>query len=180
MKITGIQIREAVKHWTAQKLLLSKVFVDSGFSFPNENKQTPEEVAAQFEQASRCVAELESLQQAYNGAHSFVLEGRMLTLSEGVKLMAAYAQLVNMWTSYAQRGLLDIERPYNTSDGLRRAATDVVAVRRRTTEEANQMAAVYSKKASRLRNAVAVANTSAWDISDEKLPLFTCVTAEAG
>jgi hypothetical protein len=42
------------------------------------------------------------------------------------------------------------------------------------------MAAVYSKKASRLRNAVAVANTSAWDISDEKLPLFTCVTAEAG
>jgi hypothetical protein len=99
MKITGIQIREAVKHWTAQKLLLSKVFVDSGFSFPNENKQTPEEVAAQFEQASRCVAELESLQQAYNGAHSFVLEGRMLTLSEGVKLMAAYAQLVNMWTT---------------------------------------------------------------------------------
>ena len=180
MKITGIEIREAIKHWTSQKTLLAKVFVDSGFAFGGEDKPAPEEVARQLEQASRFVAELESLQQQYNAAQRFAFDGREITLSVGVKLVAAYAQLSNLWRDYAERGMLNAESPYNPNLTLTRKDDEIHAVRRVSTAEASRISASYARKAGVLRGAVALANSASIEAPEVLGPMFSFENAGPG
>lgn len=172
MKINGFDLREAIRHWSARKTLLGKVFVDAGFAYTGESKPAPAEVSAQLEQASRHLAELEVLQAQYNRSQRLHFEGGEINLAVGLKLAGAMTQQSNMWRGYAERGLLTFAA-YRDDLTQGRKADENFAKRQMPSAMAMAKAEDYLRRAAQLRGAIALANANSMELADDLAPLFS-------
>lgn len=103
-KVTGYQLREALKRWVMRRDTASKQFNETLFQFEedkNPSDFTPEAVAGEFRKADEAVATIEAAQQAYNLKVSFKVQGQDMTLSYAVKRVGGAGRLDKMWRSAA-------------------------------------------------------------------------------
>jgi hypothetical protein len=165
MKVTGYQLREALRRWTTRLDIASKQFNASLYQFETDRQRSPMEISEDFEKAEVAVAILQETQQAYNGLVKVNVQGHEMTLALAVKRVGTAARLEKMWRSAASdRGVRD--RYYSRE--LTRNKDDVVAVRQVSVEDALQKAEEAARRSSALREAIAVANATELDMNIQK------------
>ena len=158
MKVTGYQLREAIKRATQRAEMARLVFKDSVVGFEDESKN-PMAAALAFEQRGTEVALLQALQQQYNQA--VVLEGievcgKPITLAVGVKLVGHAGAIEKEW-----RQMAAAKRERYSSDPItERDCNKVYAKKLVTPELAMAQSESHGAFAAKLRAAIAVANNT--------------------
>ena len=162
MKVTGYQLREAIKRATKRADLSRRVFQESATAFADEKKD-PLAAGTAFEQRGIDVAELQALQQQYN--HSVVLpaiclRGKPMTLAVAVKLVGHAGALEKEWGNMAAAK----RERYGRDPATERDNTKTYATKLVTPELALAQAEQHGGYAARLRAAIAVANNTVIDL----------------
>lgn len=165
MKVTGYQIREAIKRWTLRRDTASKQFNDSLWQFKGEDSDpnfVPSTIAEYFDVADMNIALLETLQQAYNLRISFEVGGNMMTLSTAVKRVGGAGRLDKMWRSAATSNGTDRWG----SRTMTRQQGEIAATRMVATGTALELADKAAAYAGKLRAAIAMANATVVETSE--------------
>lgn len=175
MQVNGFQIREAIKHWTLTREMAVKVFNDAGFTFPDEQKTSPVDAAEQVRAADEAVARLETFQQAFNASIGMSFNGKQISLSQAVKMIAGVGRLENLWKTYAGKGL-------SGSDGGRRSFGETPSTIRKEGElhakrvmplaDCVAKAAQFAKQQAALRALISSANGTQITVPDDLMDLF--------
>jgi hypothetical protein len=164
MKVTGNQLREALRRAVFRRDIWEKQFNDSLFAFKGEEKATPDEVVRNFEQADNQVAAIQDLQQQFNQQVTVPLEGREVTLSLAIKLVGGAGRREKMWRTAASGGEKDRYAGYNRS----RNKDTEEATLRVPQAEALKLADRAARYASALREAIALGNSQSMDLDVPK------------
>lgn len=107
MKLTGYQIREALRRWGLQRDAASALFDDTLKRFEDENdKPMPATVMASFQHADSMIALIQVAQDRYNlGVEVEVRTAggnkTKMTLAEAVKRVGGVGRCEKMWRSAA-------------------------------------------------------------------------------
>lgn len=157
MKVTGYQLREAIKAQSARRDFAASQFSDTLRVFPGEVKSSPVDVMETLVKAERAVATLQVAQMEYNLA---VPVPGFSTLAQAIKLIGGLARAEKMWRSCAAPK----EDRYSMSRSGERAADVIVATNTVTREAAHEQAVRLAKIASTLRQSIAVANATEVEI----------------
>ena len=162
MKVTGIQLREAIKRWNLRKDTASTHFNESLWRFPDDESTLPkpQELAEQFAKAEVAVANLQTAQTRYNLAVTISVSGETMTLCDAVKRIGGAGRLEKMWRSATKATGRDNWRGVATT----RSKDEVQARRMVSIGDALELATAAGKKAGDLRDAIAVGNTNAIEI----------------
>lgn len=160
MKVSGYQLREALRRWRDRRDIYSRTFADSVWQFEGEQSGNPVEIAQEYEKADRAIAALESAQQEFNQRVTVQLSDGLFRLSIAVKRIGGAGRLTKMWriastSTGTDRYSYRENRRSKDDEFTSRAVAQPVAM-----QKADE-AAVY---ASRLRAGIAVANGTVLDI----------------
>jgi hypothetical protein len=161
MKITGYDLRDAISGWQLKRDAATKAFDGSLYKFPDENKETPNEVVASIEAAELIIAKLQTAQMEYNLKVQLKLPGGTLSLAEAIKRVGGLGRIEKMWKSAAspkKRSYLDLDEVPTRDDGR------IVAERQLNTKEVIEQASKVGKLAGKFRSAIAVGNATEVDI----------------
>lgn len=168
MKITGYQLREAIKQHELRRDTSSQAFDGSLKVFPGEEKPSPLSFASQFLAAERNIAQLQVAQMKYNLAVTVRVEGETMTLAEAIKRVGGEGRCEKMWRSAAGTKR-DRYSTYGEDE------IDPSRIRSRPTitlTEAVKLATVAGKRAGAMRAAIATANAAEVEIEDLSPALF--------
>jgi hypothetical protein len=154
-KITGYQLREAIKNWELRKNTAFKQFQESMWIFAGEEKTPLDELANTYARAEQAIARLQTLQAEYNLAIQVEVQGQAMTLCQAVKQVGGAGRLEKMWRDAAtgaqqHYGYAQMTVRQKDQEFAKRAVNPVDAVARTTSA---------AKFASALRNAIALGNT---------------------
>ncbi len=175
MQVNGFQIREAIKQWTLKREMAIKVFNDAGFVFEGETKIPPHRAAEEIETSDAAVAQLETFQQAFNASHMVTFNGKSITLSQAVKMIAGIGRLENLWKTYASKGLAGNEsrHSYGETPATVRKDGEVHAKRVMPLADCVAKATQYAKQQAALRGLISSANGTLITVPDDLVGLFT-------
>lgn len=169
MKTTGYALKQAIKQQELRKDTAANMFNGSLKAFPDEKKDPPQRVIAQFLTAETAVAKLQVAQMRYNLAVQVNAAGEKMTLAEAIKRVGGEARTEKYWRTAA--GLTnDRHSRYGADD--ERDPTKVVSVATITPQESVASAVQAAKRAGALRAAIAVGNTEVVEIEDLNPALF--------
>lgn len=154
MKLTGYQLREAIRAQRLRRETASKLFSDSLWLFDGQPSRT-KEYFDEFEAADHAVATLEAVQQTYTDRVPVTVHGKSISLTMAVKLIGGAGRAEKMWRDSATDKNAD---PYSRGPTRTRDKDTVYANRSVTTEFAVKLAHHYGKQASGLRAAIASGN----------------------
>lgn len=154
MKVTGYQLREALRRWTTKQQISAKIFPETMFSFDVKPSVTPREVADDFWDASVAVAKIQVAQQKFNFAVSVTVDGNTMSLAEAIKLLSFAGQASKMWRTAAA----DNGRDRYSARELKRSKDDEIARRVVSVQECMKASEDRDRFNSLLRSAVAKAN----------------------
>jgi hypothetical protein len=101
VKVTGYQLREALRRWRDQEQICANNFKTSVFQFEGDNKGNPKDWAIQFERAYHAVAMIEAAQQAYNEQLVVNVNGKNMSLALAIKLVNGAGRMAKMWRDAA-------------------------------------------------------------------------------
>src|SRR5579885_1022293 len=101
MKVTGYQIREAIRKQELQRDTVISQFNASLFKFEGEEKLSPDDVAKMFTQAEQAIANLQTGLARYNLYVVIDVLGDKMTLAEGVKRLGGAGRLEKLWREAA-------------------------------------------------------------------------------
>lgn len=163
MKVTGYQLREALRNWHTRLDVLNKQFRESLWQFPDSEQPAdfkPDTLAAQFAQADDTVAALENAQQVYNQKITVTIAGRKVPLSYAVKRVGGAGRLEKMWRWAATDNGRDRYSYRETS----RKSDEVYAKRMASMNDCVRAAEKTASLASELRSAIAAANATEIDL----------------
>lgn len=158
MKVTGHQLREALKRWELKRDGLSAILDDSLTAFPGEEKPKPASLIDQIAAVETAIAALQLAQAQYNLEVRF--DGYPLVF--WVKRLGGYVRAEKLWKKAAPKAsrasLYGIEERDPTKSYAQSAVTAAEAMQ-------EQLAA--AKTTSDLRAKVAAANAAevALDVS---------------
>jgi hypothetical protein len=154
MKVTGYQIREALRRWHDRRDIHSRTFTEALWQFSTDQNGNPVEIAQMYEKADRAIAALEVAQQEYNQRVTVKLSDGEFKLSVAVKRVGGAGRLTKMWRSAATSTGRD---RYSYREN-RRSKDDEFAKRMVAQPVAMEQADKAAQYASQLRAAIAVAN----------------------
>jgi hypothetical protein len=159
--VNGYTIREALKRWERQRTIASKLFNDCLYRFKDDtNKQSPQDVMQQFQQADTNYAKLQDIQQDYNRNTTVTIGGEQMRMSLAVKLIGGAGRIEKMWSDSLGHNKQDRYSSYRSGEPLQRSKEVEYAVRQITEKECLQQVQFSSQYASNLRSAIALANTT--------------------
>lgn len=162
MKVTGYQLREAIRRWNTRRDLAAKKFTDHTFAFEGETKDV-KTVADEFAKADAITATLEDAQQRYNQLVVFNVSWQdNVSLSLAVKMIGGAGRYEKMWRGVVTDTGND---RYMMRGRAERSKDNEYAHKTVTDEEALRIADQAARRASELRAAIAVANGIVQDIS---------------
>lgn len=168
MKITGYGLREAIKFHKLRSDEAASIFDTTLKAFQDETKETPQAVMERYLTAETAVSKLQTAQAEYNLNVPVTIDGVTITLSQAIKLIGGLGRSEKMWRSVASPKKERYSSPYeDTRDPTREHAKPTI-----TTSEAAALASKVAKDASRLRAAIATANTVEVDLKDLDPALF--------
>ena len=162
MKVTGYQLREAIKRATQRAEMSRNVFKDSATGFEDESKD-PMTSATAFDNCGVDVALLQALQQQYN--QTVMLEGisvrnAPVSLAVGVKLVGHAGAIEKEWRNMASAK----RERYGSDPATERDNTKTYAKKLVTPAMAMRQSEICGAFAAKLRAAIAVANNTALDM----------------
>jgi hypothetical protein len=168
MKITGYKLREAIKTWELRRQIAENSFTESLTKFPDEKKQTPEQVHAMFVQADRSIAKLNTAQARYNLVVNVEAMGQKMTLCEAIKTVGGAGRAQKLWENAASQ-----KRRSSLYGGDDVRKDDEIRAERTISHEAAVKQATQAAKfAGQLRAAIASANVTDVEIEDLEATLF--------
>lgn len=161
MEVNGYDIKEKIKELIEQEHFLKIQFETSVYTFENEQKKNPLDIAKDYLNTCERITKLQCLQQQYNLFMSVLLEpGELnseISLAEAVKKVSQIDCMRNMWKSTTSKKNLDIYGRSLNSDKQR--SKDIEVATRQISEEDSIIECnKYTKVASNLRKAIAIAN----------------------
>jgi len=170
MKVTGIQLREAIKRWALRRDTASTHFAESLWQFKEDENRlsSPQELADQYQAAERAIATLQTAQARYNLAAAVDLRGESLTLCDLVKRLGGAGRIEKMWRSATRA------KGHDRYSGPERSRSKdaIQATRMVSIQDALGFATQSARYAGDLRNAIALANTNQIEIEDLDPALF--------
>jgi hypothetical protein len=169
MKITGYQLREAIKQQELRRDTAARAFNGTLKAFPEEKKEKPQDVVGQFLQAEQAIARLQVAQMRYNLGVQIEVHSLKMTLAEAIKLIGGDARAEKMWRSAA--GPAPDRYGYGQNDDVR-DPNQVRAVATITASEATKLASGAAKRAGGLRAAIAVGNAREFELEGLEPTLF--------
>ncbi len=164
MKVTGYQLREAIKRWQLRRDTAAAQFTDSLKAFPGEDKPDPREIMERLYTAESSIAVLQAAQARYNLS---IVISNDFSLHEAVKLVGGAGRREKMWRNVAapQKNKYEINRDERDKDA-------VVARPTVSQGQAMELADQAAGSASFLRSAIAVANATERDLDELSAALF--------
>lgn len=168
MKVTGYQLKEAIKMNGLRLVAVQSQFDESLYIFEGEEKRLPKDIVTEVAQLEADIALLQTAQDHYNLNIDVIVGKEEMALSLAVKLVGGAGRRSKMWRSAAQGRMRDT---YDRKNPVTRSKDEEVAGPTVTKVEALEEAMAAEKFASQLRHAIAVGNTSTENIDwiDENL-----------
>ena len=162
MKVTGYQLREALRHWRSVLDGLANDLKGSLYYFEPKEKINPLVVAKDYVAAEDAVAKIEEAQQKYNLRVTMTIADEPRTLTYAIKALGMAGRYAAVWKSVAT----DKQNTRGWGDTYDRVRNkdDVHAKRSISKEAASKMRTAANKHASDIRQAIALANASTLDI----------------
>jgi hypothetical protein len=159
MKVTGYQIREAIRQWELRRDAALRMFDDSLTFFEGDEKPNPVQVAERFQQADRAIATLQGYQTRFNLALEIKELG--VNLGTAVRMVGGAGRLEKMWRSTVGKKKSRYAYLDNT---LTRRANEETAKPVLSKEECLELASQAARDAGKLRAFIAAANATAVEI----------------
>lgn len=173
MEITGYKLREVLKMKALELSTIQSTFDESLFTFQDECKDLPGEIAAKITKLESDIAYLQAAQSEYNlNVKVTVKKGKDTTftmpLEVAVKMVGGAGRLSKMWRTAAQGDKRD---RWDRGTPRTRNKEDLIAKPTITKTAALAEAKIAEAFAAALRNAIAVGNNTvvAIDWIDEDL-----------
>jgi hypothetical protein len=168
MKVTGYQLREAIKQQTLKRDSLASSFNGTLKVFPEDKKESPNDVMNDFLAAELAVTKLQLAQMRYNLAVQVNVLGERITLAEAIKRVGGPARAEKMWRS--------VNSPkrdsYYNRDDDEIDPNKIRAVSVITAKESLKLAQGAAKHAGAFRAAIATGNAVEVEIEDLSSELF--------
>jgi hypothetical protein len=165
MKITGNQIREALRRAVFRRQILDQQFSTTLYAFKGEDKSTPDEIAKGFQQADEQVAMLQAIQQYFNQRTNVEVQGNKIPLALAIKLIGGAGRVEKMWREAAGGGK---KERFNYSDDTKVRTKDQIRAEAQVTPiEALKRADKAARWASALREAIANGNAQSLELSKD-------------
>lgn len=165
MKVTGNKVREALRRAVFRRQILDQQFSTTLFAFEGEKKQTPQEIADEFQRADTDVAMLQAIQQMFNqGTMVNTIDGE-IPLALAIRLIGGAGRVEKMWREAAGGGKKD-RYAYN-DDRKTRNKDEIRAEMQVSVEEALKKADKAARRASSLREAIADGNAQSMKIDSD-------------
>ena len=162
MKVTGYQLREALRHWRTVLDGTATDLKNSLYYFDDSDKVDPMVVAEDYKKAEDAVAKLEEAQQRYNLYVKVELAGEEKTLAYAVKAIGMASRFATTWKTLT----VDKKSSRGWGDSYDRVRNkdEVHAKRSITKEDATKIRNAANKHAADIRQAVALANATKVDV----------------
>ncbi len=169
MKVTGYQLREALRHWRSVLEGLAIDLKGSLWYFDLKEKVDPLAVAEGYIAAENAVAKIEEAQQQYNLLIKvrYSIDEEPQTLTYAIKALGSAGRYAAIWKAVASDKQKDRYGIGDSYDRVRNKG-DVHAKRSIAKEAASKMRTAANKHASDLRQAIALANAQTLEIDIPK------------
>ena len=165
MKVTGYQLREALRHWRSVMDGLAIDLKGSLHYFDIKEKVDPLTVAKDYKAAEDAVARIEEAQQRYNLRVTLSIGDASHTLTYAIKAVGMAGRYAAVWKTVATGGSArSSERLWGVSRAQVRNKDDVHAKRTIDKETATKMHTAANRHAADIRQAIALANASKLEI----------------
>lgn len=162
MKVTGYQLREALRHWRSVLEGLAIDLKGSLYYFDPKEKINPLTVAKEYKEAEDAVARIEVAQQRYNLRVNLTISDEPQTLTYAIKALGMAGRYAAVWKSVATDK--NASRWRDDSFERVRNKDDVHAKRTISKEAATKMRTAANRYAADLRQSIALANANVLDI----------------
>ena len=162
MKVTGYQLREALRHWRSVLEGLAVDLKGSLYYFDLKEKINPLTVAEDYRAAEDAVSRIEEAQQKYNLRVTMTIADESQTLTYAIKALGMAGRYAAIWKAVASDK--QSTRGWGDSNERVRNKDDVHAKRSISKEAASKMRTAANKHASDIRQAIALANASTLEI----------------
>lgn len=162
MKITGYQLREAIKVWQLRKTAAEAAFTDSLTKFKDDNKEEPSVAADRVVEAETAIVRLQVAQMKYNLAVKVDVAGvGEITLAEVIKLAGATSRIEKVWSGATSTLNMNARYSHGVRDPNHDHAKAAV-----TPKEILERTSGLTKRAGALRAALGAGNTREVPIED--------------
>ena len=168
MKVTGYQIREAIKRHELARDTAVQMFKKSQHVFEDEEKVHPRDVMKQFKASEEAVVDLQEAQQKYNLTVTVDVQGSKMTLCSAVKRLGGAGRAEKLWRD----SVVEKEDRYAMRENLERNKDVVRAKKVLTFDEAIDSANKAAGFAGALRAAVAMGNSKEMEVEGLDSSLF--------
>jgi hypothetical protein len=162
MKVSGYQLREALRHWRSVLEGLAVDLKGSLYYFDIKEKINPLAVAEDYIAAEDAVAKIEEAQQKYNLRVTLTISDEPCTLTYAIKALGMAGRYAAIWKSVVSEK--QSTRGWGDSSDRVRNKDDVHAKRSISKEAASKMRTAANKHAGDLRQAIALANAQTLEI----------------
>lgn len=162
MKVTGYQIREALKEWRLKKDLAAESFRDSLFAFSGETcSVTPSEYMQIYEKAESAIVALQEAQISYNMAVTVKLGDSTITLANAIKRIGGIGRAAKMWRDARNQ---KVSKDYLGGRTLVRDKDEEFASKVISDDEITKKLTKKVREENQLRAAIAAANAREIDL----------------
>jgi hypothetical protein len=162
MKVTGYMIREALKRLDLKLKALDSQFDESRFFFEGEEKTPITTVAENIARTENMIGVLQEIRARYNLGVTVRPGGVSMTLLTAIKVVGGLGRLEKKWRDFSSTS--GRRRSYDSDGPSEMDPTKKYAQRSITTTQAMELATEVSRKASDLREALAVGNAAELDL----------------
>ncbi len=167
MKVTGFDLRDAIKMHELRRELPEKAFTGSLRRYEKDPvAETPVALAQAFEESEAALAALQTAQMTYNLQVKVSLNGQPLTLAEAIKRVGGMGRLQKLWKSALGEKADRLYIPESRDPSQEHMVSTISA------KEAMAHALAASRKHSALQAAIGVANATEVDIQNLDPKLF--------
>jgi hypothetical protein len=160
MKVTGYEIREAIRRWEIRRDTAASQFDDSLWRFKDEDRPSSDDAMRAFAEAEAAIARLQAAQVRYNLSIELAALNESMSLAEAVKRLGGVARAEKMWRAALTRDTVSPRKRYFSLDAGERTrrADEERAVRSLGTMEVMDRAARAAAFTGALRAGIAEAN----------------------
>lgn len=159
MKITGYDLREALKSWHTRKDTAASQFNGSLMTFEGDSKPEPKEVIRLYLEAETNVALLQTEQMRYNLAVYVEVAGvkERVALALAIKTVGGLGRVEKMWRSAASEktDLYSYREDITVREPGKQYAKRTISF-----EEAARLSSEAGRQAAAYRKAIAVGNAT--------------------
>lgn len=157
MKITGYDLRSALKSWHTRKDTAASQFNGSLMIFEGDSKPEPKEVIRLYLEAETNVALLQTEQMRYNLAVLVEVAGEKIPLALAIKKVGGLGRTEKMWRSAASE---KVDLYSYRDDSTVREPGKQYAKRTISFEDAARLSSESGRQAAAYRKAIAVGNAA--------------------